>query len=40
MTEKELFWKEQRISYWEKFHAVPSMNEMLCDTEAYQEVGI
>jgi hypothetical protein len=27
--EEELLLKEKRVAYWEKFHAVPTMSELI-----------
>jgi hypothetical protein len=38
MKAKELWIKEQRISYWEQFGIVPSMSELMVFNNANMEV--
>ena len=38
-AEHELLVKEQRVSYWEKFGIVPSMNDLMLFNDANMEVG-
>ncbi|MFW6220669.1 MAG: hypothetical protein ACOC3X_03255 [Nanoarchaeota archaeon] len=39
MIAKELWIKEQRVSYWEKYGIVPSINELIFFNDANLEVG-
>lgn len=38
--EQELVIKEQRVSYWEKFGILPSMNDLTFFNDVNIEVGV
>lgn len=38
-AEQELWIKEQRVSYWERFGIVPSMSDLVLFNDANMEVG-
>lgn len=38
-AKQELWMKEQRVSYWERFGIVPSMSDLVLFNDANMEVG-